>query len=205
MTIAGQSGGLRITAGGSGVPNIIGGAAANVVESSVNGAVIAGGGAADSPNVVQADFSSIGGGSSNWIGAGAVFAVIGGGNGNTNNAVYGTLGGGFQNFVSGQGATVAGGSQNSASGNYSFIAGGMSNVVSGWYSFAAGQNASATNDHCFVWSDGSKDAFSSTSFYQFLIQASGGVGINTNDPSGFLLNVAGSVHAADYYGNGATL
>jgi len=56
-------------------------------------------------------------------------------------------------------------------------------------SFAAGSGAHASHDYCFVWSDGPN--FLSTANQQFLIQASGGVGIGTASPLA-PLHVAGS-------------
>jgi hypothetical protein len=47
--------------------------------------------------------------------------------------------------------------------------------------------------------------FASTGTNQFLIRAQGGVGINTNTPAGATLNVAGTVRAASFQGDGSGL
>jgi hypothetical protein len=53
-----------------------------------------------------------------------------------------------------------------------------------------GHRAQATNDGTFVWADSEDADFTSTGTNQFLIRASGGVGINTTSPE-FLLHVNG--------------
>src|SRR5205085_11815757 len=59
-----------------------------------------------------------------------------------------------------------------------------SNTAAGNYSFAAGRQAKANHNGAFVWADHTFVDFASTGVNQFLIRASGGVGINTNDPRG---------------------
>ena len=62
--------------------------------------------------------------------------------------------------------------------------GGELNVAGGNYSVAAGLRAHADHAGAFVWADSStSNAFSSSAANQFLIQASGGVGINTANPN----------------------
>jgi hypothetical protein len=91
----------------------------------------------------------------------------------------------------------------------STIACGYGNVISNaFYSFAGGYLArvSASHHGSFVWSDySSQSVFSTTSSNQFLVRALGGFGINTNNCSGFALNVAGSVNATNFYVNGTAL
>jgi hypothetical protein len=89
---------------------------------------------------------------------------------------------GSANHVTGDFATIGGGTSNHASDSWATVQGGRSNEASGRHSFAVGHNASAIHDGSFVWSDGSDVVFASTAEEQFLIQASGGVGINTNAP-----------------------
>lgn len=101
-------------------------------------------------------------------------SVIGGGAGNyipASNLVS-TIGGGLNNETTfgARAATVPGGEDNEAAS----------------YAFAAGRNAKATNQGAFVWSDSSNASFGSTDTNQFLVRASGGVGINTNNPDGAL-------------------
>jgi hypothetical protein len=62
------------------------------------------------------------------------------------------------------------------------IPGGLNNYVGGAYGFAAGNQARAEHDGSFVWSDSQGGSFTSTEPDQFLIDASGGVGIGTNAP-----------------------
>jgi hypothetical protein len=93
------------------------------------------------------------------------------------------VGGGFGNTSSGIRATVGGGFQNTASGEYSIIPGGIWNTASGDGSFAAGWRAKALHAGSFVWADTNDVDFASTSANQFLIRASGGVGIGTSSPS----------------------
>lgn len=70
-----------------------------------------------------------------------------------------------------------------AEGRYSTIPGGKSNSASGDFSLAAGRRAKADHDGTFVWADHTDDDFQSTSADQFLIRASGGVGIGTAEPA----------------------
>jgi hypothetical protein len=62
--------------------------------------------------------------------------------------------------------------------------------ASGDYSMALGYRAQATNIGTFVWADSQDADFSSTGTNQFLVRASGGVGINTDSPQ-FALHVNG--------------
>jgi hypothetical protein len=78
------------------------------------------------------------------------------------------------------------GSGHSLSGSYATIPGGYQNQASGDYSFAAGYRAKASHRGAFVWADNAAGDFASTAANQFLIRASGGVGINTNKPQAIL-------------------
>jgi hypothetical protein len=66
------------------------------------------------------------------------------------------------------------------------VPGGHGNTASGEYSFAAGRKAQANNNGAFVWADSTDANFASTAVNQFLIRASGGVGIGANDPAAAL-------------------
>lgn len=196
----------------------IGGGQSNVASTNSPFSTISGG----SNNVSLADLAMIGGGGANTVGgdysvvAGGVGntnlgigSVIGGGYGNrvtanyygtiaggTGNRVlfdYGTIGGGLLNTNNGSVATIGGGQQNSATGGASTIPGGSQNTASGDYSFAAGWQAQALHYGSFVWSDASGTSFSSTAVQQFLIHATGGVGINTNITTGAALTVLGGI------------
>jgi hypothetical protein len=62
------------------------------------------------------------------------------------------------------------------------VAGGSDNEANGGYSFAAGRHAKANHTGAFVWADSQNPDFASTGTGQFLIRASGGVGIGTTSP-----------------------
>ncbi|MFH0907191.1 MAG: hypothetical protein V1929_00310 [bacterium] len=81
-------------------------------------------------------------------------------------------------------ATIADGEAAHAEGGYT--------RANGAFSHAAGKNATATHDNVWIWSDGT--AFESTGASQFLIRASGGVGIGTATPTS-MLTVAGTVES----------
>jgi hypothetical protein len=87
---------------------------------------------------------------------------------------------------------VAMGQHNTASGNYA-TALGYNTIASGPDSAALGTYANAANDGTFVWADDTAGYFTSTANNQFLIRATGGVGINTNNPAGNALHVSGNV------------
>jgi len=146
----------------------------------------------------------IGGGINNQINSGnhgsdSDSAVIVGGSGNVAQGSWAAVGGGMTNVASATGATVAGGGFNTANGNCSFAV-GCSNSATGDYSAALGDQANATNNGAFVWSDGT--AFSSTAANQFLIHAAGGVGIGVNNP-GVPLDVNGRLQSRGS-GNGTS-
>ncbi len=107
-------------------------------------------------------------------------------------AAYSTVSGGYINLASQWGSTVSGGEDNTASGLWSTVPGGVNNTASGPYSFAAGYRANAVTTGSFVWADGIGSPYTSTADNQFLIRASGGVGIGTNNPTS-ALHVEGEV------------
>jgi len=135
-------------------------------------------------NVASNSYAALGGGSGNTAGGSA--ATVAGGFSNTAGGNYATLSGGRQNTASAAFATVGGGISNSAAAAYSTIPGGVQNYAGGAYSFAAGYKARAEHNGSFVWSDSTGTEFSSTAANQFLISASGGVGIGTNSPTQML-------------------
>lgn len=100
---------LRLTPGkldGSGIPNVIGGSASNVISATKKGSVIGGGGYPGEPNRITADY-----------------ATIGGGRGNQAAIHDATVGSGHNNTAGGYAVTVPGGNQNRAEGATSFAAG----------------------------------------------------------------------------------
>ena len=86
-------------------PNVIGGSAANLVDSGVYGATIGGGGDPTQPNRVTGIYGTVAGGS------------------NTLATFMASVGGGRSNFATGYYSTVPGGFSNVASGSVSFAAG----------------------------------------------------------------------------------
>ncbi len=195
---------------GGGLNNVAGGKDATVAGGIANqatgaGSVVGGGGSAlgISPNLALGDGATVaggfgnsatnrgatvGGGESNWA-YGADSAVAGGSYNQALGPGAFIGGGGFDgnqncgNSASGPVSAVLGGKYNAASGYAATAAGGALNSAQGAYSFAAGINANAANDGCFVWSDGQspyQSRFYSTGSNQFVIHASGGVGINTS-------------------------
>ena len=186
--------GLRLE-GNATSPNVIGGFNTNGATTGVTGASIGGGGQADFPNRILANFGTVGGGLGNSAGDAA---TIGGGVRSAASGSGSSIGGGAFNAASAETATIAGGSFNTASAKSAAIGGGSGNVASGIFSaipggdlntatdsaFAAGHRAKAINPGSFVWADATDADFASTAANQFLIRAAGGVGIGTGSPAG---------------------
>jgi hypothetical protein len=154
-------------------------------------------------NTIQdyADDSTIGGGQQNRIQTNAYYSTIGGGVQNSiqPNTFYAIIGGGYQNSIQSYAdyAAIGGGQQNTAGGQYSTVPGGLYNSANGTYSFAAGRRAKALHDGAFVWGDSSDEDISSTANNQFIIRASGGVGIG-KAPGDAMLDVKGNIRLNDY-------
>lgn len=88
---------------------------------------------------------------------------------------------GRDSLVSGNRSSHALGGDNHAIGaGYAAVLGGQGNRVYGDFSVAMGRNAEAMRHGNFVWADSSAGVFSSVAENQFLIRATGGVGINTS-------------------------
>jgi hypothetical protein len=141
-------------------PSILGGFAGNQLLPGLAGATISGGGGTyidyddsppdvySAPQIISADFGTIGGGLGNSvrsyastvagglfnaISAGSDFSAIGGGNGQYvgTNSLYSTIGGGEGNSIGANTAfsTVAGGIANDVEGAFAFVGGGGGNAV----------------------------------------------------------------------------
>jgi hypothetical protein len=205
---AAVSGGRLNTA--SGLAAFIGGGSTNTASGAE--AVVAGG----AFNTSSGARAFVGGGSAN-LGSGSR-ATIGGGENNRATNSFSTVGGGLFNTNSGFAATIGGGQNNFATNTGATIPGGSGNVAAGANSFAAGQGARAMHDGSFVWADSiTASPFGSTAANQFLIRASGGVGIG-GVPQDALLDVEGNTrlndndlflrlgtdrnHGLGWYGNG---
>jgi hypothetical protein len=175
----------------SGQNSAIGGGYQNVVGDT---GTVAGG----QKNAATGFAAAVGGGVLNTAGGDRSF--VGCGWQNTVQSQYGTISGGSLNSISliGGAATIGGGSQNFVSGFYATVPGGLFNTANGDFSFAAGRQAKVQHQSSFVWADspgGNGLDFSSTSSNQFLIRASGGVGIGTNNPVQ-ALHVIGNILAS---------
>lgn len=200
------SGGQRNTALGDwstvsgGVANAASNAYATVgggIDNSASGSLTTIGGGAF--NTSSGQYGAVGGGRSHI--ASGYSSTVGGGDGNFATDSGTTVAGGRNNRARGRYATVGGGGggvtpadSNSALGNWSTVPGGIRNVAGGDYSFAAGRRAKALDLGSFVWGDGTDADFASTGTNQFLIRATGGVGIGTNSPA-TALTVAGQISA----------
>lgn len=194
---------------GGGYSTIGGGANNAILSSNLSytyaSTISGGGGNRIQGGLFEANYYTIGGGSGNSIEGGfdsLGFSTISGGENNTiqRNASVCTIGGGGNNtihFFCGY-STIGGGVNNTNSSSYATVPGGDQNVAS-YHSFAAGHRAKANNTGTFVWADSTDVDFASTADNQFLIRASGGVGIGTASPDA-TLSVNGT---ADKPGGGA--
>ena len=162
---------LESDAAGSG--NVVFGSPNGVKDGATN-ATIAGGGGVSTPNEVYANLGTIGGGVNNQVGTA---------DGNTTIARGGAIAGGEANTVEGQYGAIGGGYNNTIKAASATIPGGRDNTVGGNYSMAAGRRAKADFPGNFVWADSTDSNFQSSGTDQFLVQAGGGVGIGTTDPS----------------------
>jgi hypothetical protein len=157
-----------------GQSSVIGGGGGNVASGSY---VVVGGG---QQNTADGDISTVCGGAVN-VASGNWSVVSGGGD------MW--MSGG--NIAAGDFSVISGGRENNAAGINSVIPGGRANSALGGYSFAAGRRAKAEHAGTFVWADSTNTDFISTGANQFLIRASGGVGIGTTSPTA-KLDVEGS-------------
>jgi hypothetical protein len=163
-------------------------------------------------NTASGSYSTVGGGWSNT--ASGIYTTVGGGWSNTADNFAATVGGGNSNTASGDYAAIAGGHGNIASGIRSMIPGGMYNTAGGNYSLAAGRRAKVRDPNdvgdadgdegTFVWADSTDADFISTGSNQFLIRASGGVGIGTDAPLE-ALDVVGNIQATGTLKSGSSI
>jgi hypothetical protein len=170
-------------------PNVIAGYQGNQVSSGITSATIAGGGSAAAPHLVSGFGGTVGGGAENQA-----------------QGMVATVGGGQANIAGGDGATVGGGAGNTTAtaAQFATIPGGALNSVTASYGFAAGRRAKANHQGSFVWGDSTDADFASGGNNQFLIRATGGVGIGKNNPAS-ALDVNGIVTATGFNGVGSGL
>lgn len=197
------AGGYINEIGANNTYSVLGGGRHNVVFKDSPFSTIAGG---DGNKIAtNTSHGTIGGGSINLLESTAIHSTIGGGNGNTIGADTGTIGGGGGNTIgfdsrsatiaggrvneigiSSRRSTIGGGERNEIGSNswHAVIPGGHLNAVGSGasYAFAAGRRAKANHTGTFVWGDSQDADFASTATNQFLIRASGGVGIGTPSP-----------------------
>ena len=227
-TIAGggQPGSGANAIGASGSYGTIGGGSLNKIATNAPWSAIGGG----QGNSVAHRLGWVGGGAFNQAGSAdgsnylSIYnqsAVVGGGEGNQATAPYSFVGGGYNNLADKPGTVVAGGGAvyisahsagwwgNQAQGSSATVPGGVGNKAQGDFSFAAGMGAVAAHDGCFVWADSTAltnwtymPTFSSSSSNQFLIRATGGVGINTTNPQA-ALHVVGTIQADTFVSTGS--
>ncbi|MHC4591356.1 MAG: beta strand repeat-containing protein, partial [Planctomycetota bacterium] len=145
----------------------------------------------DDENILTTGKATIGPGHAN-TGSNSFVA----GESNTASGDRATVGGGRWNVASAAYATVGGGTRDTASGVFATVPGGAENTAGGDFSFAAGFRAKVDAAHhgTFIWADFTDADFASTGQDQFLIRATGGVGIGTNSP-GEALEVAGIIYS----------
>lgn len=165
----------------------------------INGSLSVGGGnvlngvlnfAAGRFHTINANYSTVAGGDSCTVTGD--WGVVAGGRFNLAGSTA-AVGGGWNNSASNNFTAIGGGQNNSATGAWGMVPGGVGNSAAGGYSFAAGRRAKANHTGCFVWADSTDADFTSTGDEQFLIRATGGVGIGTNAP-GFPLEMASGAH-----------
>jgi hypothetical protein len=149
------------------------------------GAVVAGGGydgSTASGNSASGAVSFIGAGLGNSASSPGSVSVGGQNNFSSGNDLFQYIPGPGFHFINGY-PTIGGGYGNTASATGATVPGGAFNIASGDMSLAAGYHASAAASGSFVWADASSpNAFASTVTNQFLIRATGGVGIGTSQP-----------------------
>lgn len=200
-----QATGFRATTGGGGF-NIASNSGATVAGGQNNRstgvqATVSGG----LNNLASGEQSTIAGGRDHI--ASGRGAAVGGGERNIATGANATIGGGTDNRATGDLATVVGGVSNTASNLRSTVGGGLSNCAGGIHSWAGGTGArvrtgtsdvsgttcaavtssgdSSGDEGSFVWADFPGGPFETRGPNQFLVRASGGMGLNTGDIPAF--------------------
>ena len=128
----------------------------------------------------EGDYSTIAGGRYNRILIYNRGSFIGAGEHNLiqDDLVNSFIGAGWYNECLGDYATIGGGQNNIVYGDEGVVPGGFQNEA-GERSFAAGNRAKANTIGSFVWADNTAADFTSSANHQFLVRASGGIGIGT--------------------------
>lgn len=133
----------------------------------------------------NSDTGVIAGGEANVIDHSSDYGAIGGGQENRIDlgSRHGAIGGGYLNVIT--------------NAKFGAVPGGAGNRVEGDYGIAAGFSAQALHDGAFVWGDSTLATFASTGPNQFIVRASGGVGINTTAPTASL-SVSGTTNIGSF-------
>jgi hypothetical protein len=195
-TAATIAGGQGNSIGTNATQSVISGGWANHIFEGSSACSIGGG----SQNSIWTNSSAavIAGGGGNRIYGGAGESSIGGGSGNviTNRARWSVIAGGLRNQIQAdaRSCSMGGGEDNliGPGAQWSTVPGGKKNEVTADHGLAAGYRAKARYAGCFVWADTLDVDFASSDSNQFLIRASGGVGIGTPAPAKALDVVDGS-------------
>lgn len=155
---------LEVTPTPTGIaPIIVAGHLSNSAGQNALGATIAGGGNANAPNEVTANYAFIGAGQGNT--ASGERAVLGGGGNNTASGLLATVGGGLANDATEELATVGGGNGNSATGELSTVGGGQRNDATGELStVGGGRGNEVTDDSDYGTVSGGRDNAVGSSF-----------------------------------------
>ncbi|MBD3218649.1 MAG: hypothetical protein GF310_10260 [candidate division Zixibacteria bacterium] len=141
---------------------------------------IAGGG----NNYIRGEYNFIGGGYQNQIDYSYESVIAGGTENYMGSAAHATICGGLDHTAYGDHSSILGGESNYTDSSYSTVAGGYNNYAVGTASFAAGYQARASHNGSFVWQEYDEgNNFYSSGENQFLVKATGGFGINIDDPA----------------------
>ncbi len=128
-------------------------------------------------------------------------AFIGGGVENTSEGQRSVASGGFTNYAAGLASTVPGGDRNQAGGDFASAAGRRARART---AAEVGGGDADGDQGTFVWADSADADFTSSGPDEFLVRATGGVGINHNDPVPGALDVAGDGLFSGNVGIGTT-
>jgi hypothetical protein len=175
-----HTGGLGAAVGGgvantaSAVTAVVSGGQQNVA--SALASAVAGGIA----NVASGYASAIGGGQASA--ASGALATVGGGSYHQVSGNHSAVLGGFSHVASGDFSAVLGGYTNKATGHYAVVLGGVQNNANAPGSFVMGYNGITTSNASgsFVYSDSSAGQFGSGQPNEFLVGATGGIGLYTS-------------------------
>ncbi len=165
----------------------------NAVSNSL--AALIAGGVANS--IAYSGGSVVDGGTADTITLSPYCAIIAGNNNRISRSFFSNtwssaiLAGSYNGISDGYGSVVLGGTSNEVGHVYGFN-GAYDGPFYSFNSAALGVLANPIHNNVFIWSDGYGGLFRSTATNQFLIRASGGVGINTNNPGTNALAVRGN-------------